>query len=220
MTKPLGAPACFAAASIFSRDSNVCKACLAFVDCGSASLETLQSIKHLINVEDLLKRHAAAHKAAQAAIEAADATREETLPPGNGETPIVVKPVERKTTVVKIRFEPTSDEEQIVARLPVKPRELALRMVRANDVAGIREALKEGRNYYAERGPAFMRVVMTMLLTGGFTKRSLRLQLESEFAWTEGTAASHVGIACAILAGFKLAEETKGHFALSPASGA
>lgn len=220
MIKPLGAPACFAAASIFSQDSNVCKACMAFADCSSASLETLQSIKHLINVDDLLKRHAAAHKTAQAVIEAADAAKEEALPPGNGETPTVIKPVERKTTVVKIRFEPTSDEEQIIARLPVKPRELALRMLRANDVTGIREALQEGRNYYAEQGPAFMRVVMTMLLGGGFTKRSLRLQFEEEFTWTDGTAASHVGIACSILAGFKLAEETKGHFALIPAGGA
>lgn len=219
MSKPIGAPACFAAASVFSQDSTICQGCSAFADCSAASLETLMAIKSIINVDDLLKRHAVARKAAMIAKQAIDEAAAAEMPPGNLERPVEVRPVERKTQVVPIKFDVSPDENVVLARMPVKPREIALRMLKANDVEGIRLALTEKRNYYAERGPSFLRVAMTMLLNGGFSKLTLRKTFEAELSWTEGTAASHVGIAVAILVGFKFAQEKSSQFTLMPEVG-
>jgi hypothetical protein len=55
---------CFGAASVFDHKSAVCSKCQDFNCCADECLRTLDSIKDLVNVSDLLKRHHAARKAA------------------------------------------------------------------------------------------------------------------------------------------------------------
>jgi hypothetical protein len=50
-------PGCFAAASVFAHESEVCRNCKAFTACAEESIKTLEAIKGLVNVTDLMKRH-------------------------------------------------------------------------------------------------------------------------------------------------------------------
>jgi hypothetical protein len=56
----MNSPGCFGAASVFRRDSGICRACRSFDPCAAESLKRLKAISHLVNVEDLLKEHDAA----------------------------------------------------------------------------------------------------------------------------------------------------------------
>ena len=210
------APGCFAAASVFSHDSNICRMCMAFDACAVASLETLEAIQGIVNVKDLLKRHQSAKKLANEAIKAADEKREASMPPGNVEPPLPKKPVERKTQVLQVKFEVSSDEEAIIALLPSKPRDIAIRMCKKGEIEALRNDIAEGRNTFAQSGPAFLRVAVALLLTGGFSKSGLRFALQTELKWSEGTAGSHVSIACALFAAFEIAQEIEGRLVLTP----
>ena len=217
---PKDAPACFGAASVFSYDSDICKSCCAFGECSGASLATLEAIKGIINVTDLLKHHHANMKKALVKQEAADKKAAAEAPPGNHERPVPVRPVERKTAVVPVKFELSPDDDAVVMKISnAKAKEVAYRMIKAGDIEGIRQALREKRNYYAERGPSHLRVGLGLLLQGGFTKRTLREAFEKELGWTDaGTISSHVGQACALFTAFKIAQEKASTFALVPES--
>lgn len=215
----VNAPACYAAASVFSHDSEICQKCVVFHQCANASLETLEAIKGIVNVQDLLKRHAAARKVSQVAMKKADADALAEMPPGNIEQPLV-KSAERKTRVVQVKFELSADEERVIAILPVKPRKVALSLCKTGMLERIKNGIAEGRNALTETGPEWLRVALTLLLAGGFSKSELRESLQRELNWTEGTASSHVSMACALLYAFGIMTATEGRFVLTPVSGA
>jgi hypothetical protein len=58
--------------------------------------------------------------------------------------------------------------------------------------------------------PVFMRIVMDSLLKGGFDRSSLKNNLMKILGWSEGTAASHVGISISTLLATGAAIETGG----------
>lgn len=213
---PLNAPACFGAATVFSHDSDICRQCVAFNACADAAIDTLNAIRQIINIDDLLSRHNKAKKAAHQAIQRADQEREAAMPPGNITPPLSDKPVERRTPTVPVTIEVSSDNESILARLPVKPREIAIRLCKKGDLDQLRDDIAHGRNTFAQSGPGFLRVAIDMLLSGGFAKSELRKRLQEQLGWSEGTAMSHVGIACALLLAFKFAQESSGRFVLVP----
>ena len=214
MNAPRNAPACFAAASVFAHDSTVCKACPVFAECAEASLKTLEAIRGVINVEDLIRRHA---KARMKAINVEEVAAEEREPEPTGPLmqPVETKPVERKTAAVKVSFDVSPDDSALLFKISnVNAREVAYTIVKTHGIEGIKSALREGRNPYAESGPSFLRVTLQMLLEGGFTKGSLRKRMEVELGWGESTAASQVGQAVGILVAFKIAHEKSSVFTL------
>jgi hypothetical protein len=218
MSKPTNAPACFAAASVFSHDSEICQQCCAFEQCASASLETLEAIKGIVNVQDLLKRHAVARKVAQGAMKQADEKLKAEMSPGNIKQPLM-KPVERKTRVVQVRFEISADEEHVIAMLPVKPQKVALSLCKTGMLERIKKGVAEGHNALVETGPEWLRVALSSLLAGGFSKSELRESLQSELGWTEGTAASHVSMASVLILAFGIGQPKDGRIVLSPTTG-
>lgn len=217
MTRPFGAPGCFAAASVFASDSATCQKCPVFTECTTASFETLEAIKGIVDVSDLLKRHALAKKKALAAQKLADEATQEGLPPGNLERPVAKTPVERKTPKVAVKFEVTASDDKVLMKMNVKSKEVAVRLIQADQVESIRKGLLEGRNHCAETTKLpWLTIAVRELLAGGFSKRDLRGMYEQELEWTEGTAATHVGMACQLLTGFRWAQEKGGRFTLIP----
>lgn len=217
MIKPVGSPACFAAASIFNLDSNVCEKCMAFTECGVASAETLEKIKHLINVDDLMRRHEAARKAGLIRLAASDAKIAAETPPGNGLIPLPLVPIVRKTAVVKIKFDPTGEEVDVIAKMSKTVQKMATVMVKSNQIEDVKTALKAGVNFYAEQGYEWMRVAIDMLMNeGGFTRSTLRQRLEKDLSWSNATAAAYVGYVVTITVAFKITCEKKGHISLIP----
>lgn len=208
MSTPVNAPACFASASIHSSDSEVCRGCVVFVECSVASLETLEAIKSVINVRDLLNSHAQNRKLRITPTIIGDELIENKLP---------AVQVERKTKIIKMELTITEEDGVLVARLPVKPQMLARRLCETGYISLIRKDLRENRNTFAESGPAFMRIAVDMLLAGGGTKRLLKARLMEELAWSEGTAGSHVAIFCALAVGMNLAEFDGETLVVSPA---
>ena len=216
MDKPTNAPGCFAAASVFSHDSQVCRQCCAFDACAAASLDTLQKIRGVIDVSDLLKRHEKAKKAARQIIQANDEKAAAALPPGNNQPPLVG--AERKTEVVKITFETSADEERIIATLPVKARPIALTFCKTGMLTRIKKELIEGRNALAETGPGWLRVAIDLLLAGGFVRKQLREQMCQELKWEDSSAAPHTSMTIAMFMAFGIIEEIEGRFVLVPAT--
>lgn len=202
--KPVDAPACFAAATVFSRDSEICRGCSAFEECAGASLETLQRIQQIVDVSDLLKRHAIVRKREVKPVEKDDVTVG---------TPISA--VQRKTNVERVTMTIKEADEQVLACIQSKkPKEIVLQMAKSGSLDLMREGLKKGENGLAKTGPSFMREAVYALLDGGFTKLQLRDLFVNRLNWTENTAASHVSIAVAILKSFKLVREESGRFVL------
>jgi len=207
MERPADAPACFAAASVFSHDSTVCRGCHQFENCATASLRTLEAIKGVINVEDLIRRHEKAKRATAKAV----------APSLAANKPLPAK-VERKTQMVKVQFEVDKKEGDVIATLPVKPQEIAIRLCKEGKLNEIRKGLDENRNALAESGPQFLRVAVDHLLAGGFTRKELREAFKAELGWGDSTAASHVSMTLALFRSFRIAQAVEDRFVLVPAT--
>jgi len=214
------APGCFGAASVFSMDSAVCQACVAFKECSDASIATLQQIKATIDVRDLLAKHTSARMKHEARL----APKQTPAPTAVSPLPVVqpapvTQPVERKTTMAKVIFEVSADQQNAIARISQankKAGDQATVLCKMNRINEMRSMLPQGQNPFATTGPGFLRVACDHLINGGFTKASLRKSLMETFGWTEATAASHVSIAVAILGGFKIAAGADGKIVLHP----
>lgn len=217
MDKPTNAPGCFAAASVFSHDSDVCRQCCAYDACAVAALETLQAIRGVINVSDLLKRHEKAKRVARQVIQAADEKAAAELPPGKTQPPLPGV-IERKTEVVKIKFETSADEESVIATLPVKARPIALTFCKTGMLTRIKKDLRDGRNALAETGPGWLRVAIDRLLAGGFVRSELREAMKNELGWEDSSAGPHTSMAVAMLVAFGIIQETEGRLVLVPAT--
>jgi hypothetical protein len=214
------APGCYAAASVYSMDSEVCKGCVASAQCSEASVKRLQEIRELVDVRDLLAKHEAARLKAKEKMMAP-----RLIPASMSHVPVsqpkaATQPVERKTTKAKVTFGISEKDNAIIAMIgehSVKYKEQAIILCKTNNLNDMRTMLPRQANPFATGGPAFMRVACDLLLRGGFTKASLKAALIKEFNWTDGTAGSHVAIACAVTWGFKIVkQDVGGAFVLNP----
>lgn len=214
MEKPATAPGCFAAASVFSHDSEVCRGCVAFRECASASFETLAQIRNVIDVSDLLKRHDKAKKASRKVISEIDEANAAALPPGN-KMLLLTGTVERKTEVVKVTFDVSEDDESVIATLPVKARPVAVMFCKTGMLGRVKKCLQEGRNALVETGPGWLRVAIDLLLSGGFVRSELREAMRRELSWEDSSAGPHTSMAVALLVGFGIANEMEGRLVLA-----
>jgi hypothetical protein len=233
---PIQAPGCYAAASVFSHDSEVCRQCGVFDDCAGASLKTLEAIQSTVNVQDLLRRHAAARKGqgvmpgpalrAQAAAMQATSVAQAMAEQDDDEvvaaapekrTELPKTPVARTTKVEKVEMPVTHDDAEILALLPKKAAEHAARFIKAGLIDAMRKDLQAGVNTFAQSKPEFMRVVCDALISGGTTRSALKQRLMQELGWGDGSAGSHVSQAWPIMTRFQIAVENDGRLELSPA---
>lgn len=209
---------CFASATIFSRDSEVCRNCEWFNPCSEESIKTLQALKTMIDVSDLAKRHDAARKRERIAAE-----REGEVSVGFVKRPVskerFSQPLERKTKVEKVTFELDEDEIRIIESLPSKAKPFAERLCSSDMISQIKLELSNGRNALDNKKPEFLRVAIDALLDNGFSKSELRQRFVDEFEWREASAQSHVSFTVPILVGFGIAQEVDGRFKAVPATG-
>jgi hypothetical protein len=214
--KPTNAPACFAAASVFTHDSEVCRQCCAFDACAAASLETLEQIRHVVNVADLLKRHEKAKKVSREAIKAADEKKLADQPPGNNQPPLTGA-VERKTEVVAVKFEVTPEEEAVVAKLSSKVQPIVVRMLKRGALSQVKKSVKEKHNALAESEPEWLRLAVDHMIAGGFTRSELRETLKTKLDWADSSTGPHASMAALLLKGFGIAQEIEGRLVPAPA---
>ncbi|MFT4064380.1 hypothetical protein [Paraburkholderia sp.] len=229
VSAPATAPACFAAASVFSHDSEVCRQCGAFSECAPASVKTLEAIQSTINVSDLLRRHEVARKQASIArttpaktlsVAAQMAAQEddELVAARPATRPTIPATVERRTRVEKVEFAIGASDAEIIASLPKKAAEHAMRFIRHGLIDAMRRELPAGVNPFATRAPEFMRVVCDALMSGGTTRSALKLRLMNALEWGDTTASSHVSQIWPLLTRFQIAVENDGVLTLIPAS--
>lgn len=220
MSKPVSAPGCFGAASVFSHDSTICQECPAFQECAAAALQRLESIKQIVNVSDLLAKHQKA-QIGQRKIRAArrqEAVEQAPKPvQGTTQKPVITEPVERTTPVAKVTFEIDHDTQQVIARIPnQKAAQQAIVLCKANKIEIAKESLTNGLNPFDDTGPKYLQVACQMLLADGFTRATLREELKERLEWSDTTAASHVSIAVGLLPAFDIAKVVGDLFVLSP----
>lgn len=216
------APGCFASPSVFAMDSKVCGCCIATNECRTASSETLERIRGVINVSDLLKRHEKARLVATNTSETPYKPEEpETLPTTDNQTlapvivtpaPIIPKVVKRKTPTEIVVFYVTGDQETTIQALPKKTGELARQQIKQNLISKIKPALKMGLNSYAETGPKFLRLACDMLLEGGFTRAGLNKRMVKDFGWGTNTSGPHVAQIVGMFVAFDIVQEIGGQF--------
>ena len=209
-------PGCFAAATVYAQDSDVCKKCLSYCQCGPEAMQTLNRIKAVVNVDDLIAKHRKARAVSQDKIAARDKAAADAAPPGPIDTPAPSKPVARATPVEKVEFDVSEKHARIIAELPVKAQSFALTLCKTGLIHRIRKDVGDGRNPLSKTGPKWLSVALTMLINGGFTRAELKAALIEEMKWGDGTAASHSSVATKLLTSFEIAQEASERFTLSP----
>jgi hypothetical protein len=223
MEPSAAAPGCYAAPSVFSQDSDICRSCPAFDACAQACIQTLQNLRDTINVDSLLARHRGVRSAT---IEAADQAVK-PLPNLHKFMPSVRPPankVERKVRAEPVSCDMTAEDEAIVSGLNKNSRELATKWIKRGLIQKIRDDMNQGRNPFAAQDRLdHCSVVCSELLKGTVTKQSLikafMSQLGAKSPWDKSTASSHVGIAMPVLVAFGIAQETSEGWVVTPQIG-
>lgn len=218
------APGCFGAASVFSVDSKACQACVAFDKCGIASVATLEAIRGMIDVSDILARHAASRKKAQNRIDESKRLALLVSTPIPKKQPVAQAQTVRNTKLEKVVFELSVSEKRNIAKIGAneKIKSMALILCKNNKFTQLAADLRKGVNTFAVTGPSFLRVACTMLISGGFTRAVLVDALMKELEWSESTASSHASIAASLLYAFgiiKVSETNTGQFITNPNNG-
>jgi len=213
---PENAPACFAAPSIFSRDSHVCQGCPTFTQCADASVAALQELRKMIDVSDLMVRHSRA--------------REVALGPSinkAAETPSNLKflpslkppssPITRKVREEKSAFAIDADIQTVIDGLNKNPATLVKRLAKAGVIGLVREELAAGRNPLQYDKWTWVSIACEKLTQGGFTKQSLVMAYMTKLGWKESTAQSHFVIITPAFKALGIIEETEGKCVVNPA---
>lgn len=209
------APACFGAISCFAKDSEHCKLCVAYEQCEKQSFATLQSIKNIVNVDDLMRKHLKARQETEEkrknAIEEAKKAQKDY-----SQQPKMPTAVERATKVEKIVFEVTEQDQSIVMTLPVKAQFFAITLIKSGIMSEIKNGVKTNTNALKDKKPAWMSKSIDLLINGGFTRSELKNHLMKELSWSDNSAGAHVSLAIAILCGFSVAQEKSDRIVTAP----
>lgn len=207
--KPLTAPACFGAATVFSRDSDACQACSAFEACSVESMETLQKLRSVINVEDIIERHK------QAKLRSVADASKPSMPV---EVDKPIEPMKRFAKLEKAKsFTLAEHDDAIIATITAKKsKELSISLGKGGLLDAIRGGLKTGENALESKGPRFLRLALDLLMKGGFTRKELASAFEDQLGWSKGTALSHVSITLPFLFAFKFAQANGDRIVLTP----
>lgn len=207
-------PGCFGAATTYAMDAAFCQKCHAFEACGKEAMQTLERIKNVVRIDDLVKRHRAAREKAIQEMIARDRLVIAAAPPGPIATPTPTKPVARVTPLEKVEFEVSEKHSRAIAKMPVKAQSFAMMLCKRGLVQMMRRDMVNKKT--TPGIPKWLAIAMQMLNEEGFTRASLKTRLVSELGWTDSTAASHISIATALLIGFEIAMEAGDRFQLSP----
>lgn len=211
--------ACFGAATVFSADSEVCRQCQDYSACSEQSIETLREIRQIINVEDILARHMLARKKSQDAIKKRDNETASKAPPGNSMTqPLPAEPVERHTEMVRVKFEQSEADKAFIAKLAVKARPYAVKIIEEGAAEQCIEAVKTRNPDALPVKPEWFVIAVQRLLQGGFTRAQLRLAYIETFGWKEETAAPYVSLTIALLPLVAAVQDQAGRIVLAPAT--
>lgn len=206
-------PGCYGAISVFSRDSNVCRECGCIEACGKEAMLTLESIRGLIDVSDIIRKHDAIKVKLESGIE-------EKVTEDVSDIAVQSKIQEATERISKkeiIEFSISSKDEAVISAISAKnPKKLAETLCKSGLLSQIREDIKEGRNAMSDRQPRFVAVAIDCLIAGGFTRKELKSTFIERLDWTEGSALSHVGIVLPVLTGFGLAQEIEGRIVVNP----
>jgi hypothetical protein len=100
------------------------------------------------------------------------------------------------------------DEDRWLATLPVKVAKRMAPMVRNGLLRSVPAAMAAGRNPFPADRNAFLNLGMDRLMAEGrVSKAQLRSVFQTAYAWTEGTAFSHVAVATKVFHALGLIED-------------
>lgn len=215
------APGCYASPSVYAQDSEICRGCPAYEDCGQACMDTLKALRDRIDIESLLARH---RKARESTTQAAP-RQDEPTPDMTRYLPSVKVPqqkVARQAQASPSMQDVSPQDQAIIDSLNKKSSELALKWCKHGMIETIKHDMREGRNPFASQARLdHCAVVCDELLKGSVTRAALKQafmkRLGAKRAWDETTASAHVGIAMPVLVAFGIAVETPAGFIVNPA---
>lgn len=102
--------------------------------------------------------------------------------------------------------------DALCASLPIKAGRVLNTLFKSDKAHAIRIQLKQRENALANKTPKFLRVALDELITGGFSKGSLRTALVQRLNCTDKTAFGWVSITVPVLNALDVLNETHGHY--------
>lgn len=198
MSDMLNKPGCFGSPSVYTAESVHCMRCASYKDCGPASIDSLERIKGLVDVQDLIQRHRQARQksiksSASKDIDDKKAQWEESaksLADDERREPQV-----RTTERVKIAVK----NELLSMTLGNEAREIAVKIIRSNAIGVALEMLRKGINPFVQTRHRLLIQTGDLLVSGGFTKAQLVKFCKDELGWEARESEMHVSTLIAIL---------------------
>lgn len=195
-------PGCFGAMTVYSSDSNVCKSCAGFKECGVECVQTLASLRATIDVDSIIAKH---RKLREKFLKRREA--ESAAPPAEPK-PEPPKPMKEPEPMMATAA-PAKNDEVGLTISKGKTKKVTLQMLPMPAMV-LRAQLLAGVNPFNQGDQlGYMRVACQMLLEGGLTHMSLRQRLASE-----GLPAAHRQLAIALLRAAGAVEENNGIYVI------
>lgn len=192
---------CFGAPSVFQHKSPACGRCSDRAGCVEQVRDNLPLVGERVDASDI------AIEFRNGQIEAGGI--EPVIPPAS-QSPIP----DRAVPTRKVKYVLSAEQQAICNALPKKAGKVLDTLIRNGKLDAMLSQPKLGINPFRDGTPNWMEVTFDALLSGGFSKKSLKELLMSRLRWGETTAFPHVTKAVSILTAIGVIREEHGVFTL------
>ena len=211
---PNAKPLCFGSPSVFSLESDTCKACSCFAVCHDAAYLKLKVMSKSINVDDMLARfEQSTSRAELTPFKTVDA---QTTPVVEDSLKLSVALPERTTKLARVKVDLTPADQALIGGMPKKVQVKLRRLMQLNIDKLARAGIGTRTNPFPFVGNGYLHVAYDMLIHGGFTRATLRQCLQQKLGWTEGTAFPHVTAVTWLFPAMQISVEERGVFLPNP----
>lgn len=194
-------PGCFGSASIYSADSDVCRACPASGECAGAALETLKRIRATVNVDALIARHRQARPLSPAKPPVQTATQQAAAPA----TPAPVAAQQPALLLRVLNALPERDRALVAGIKNTKAQQIAVTLLANGELSGAAGRLAKGQPAMSTGRPKWLAEHFAAVQAQGVIDRiALRQHMERAMQWNTATAEAHASMFIAIAAGLRL----------------
>lgn len=218
MERPVGAPGCYAAPTVFSHDSEICQSCPAFDKCSQDCLKTLEVLRDKIDVTDILARHRATKKLmATTTTENEDKPASKFLPSIKVPESKVERKVREKKAKTTVELTPEMEKFIETSITQINAKNTARKWVQEGLIEHIRHELQAGRNPFPEQKRNHEVVCFEELLKGPVSRDQLAAEfrkLGKNGPWLESSVKSHINIVMPVLVAFGIAEVVGGNWVI------
>lgn len=175
-------PSCHGDPSVFSFKSKTCTGCQHFDSCVNITHDCLLQLRPAPAIAVMLERHAR--------FEASKG--------------------DKSAGFIEGKRDLTAEEEHTASQLTARAAVQYRRIVSEGFIPLMKQGLARATNPFRIEGYKYLHIAFASLLSGGFTKRELRIRYMNDCQWGEGTAFSAVNMIWHLFPAFGVATDEGG----------